>query len=588
MSNLAAVRRVQVARQENTFVPSNGTITPTRPVRLPLTTTAKDLIAAQREEVYQSFRAAETANYRAFLEGDDKATAQYIFENQREDALKVAKKFEDDPYCRIVSVQKKTKLGADGFMVYLAHVLTTHSDDCKVVDPKNVRILTAMSNVQWERDMIEKTPGVFKKCIFHHGKLSKSDLTNLKNGLIIIDEIDNGDKEYQVLHSILNAAGVLDIQHMIDNNNRFVIISATMIKELQHLYRWGRYHKPYTMEIPENYCGHIELLNMGIIKEFYPLNNPQNAERWLNEDIFGNYGTEYRVHIVRVTNKTVDIVHNACIRYGVQFMRHTSTEILTPDEINVLFNEPLTSHVVLAVKGFLRRANLICNRWKLIIGAMHEHYSKKVDNNVQIQGLVGRMTGYWLDVLRNGHKTGPYRTSIDAVLEYEQVYTEPFGDNDYQTNGFVKRRGRPPKSKNTLLSPHNIRNLVAIPAPVVRAKGQCEVLVLTLTIDQVEQFSNHEAMLNVIRMHDEAYYRKYHQFIPACWRIDTPEKEEKYGLRGLLEPNALSTVTNIRHRTRNYIMMYLHEEKLIVSPWKGEDLLNNVEVVEEEEIVLDV
>ena len=587
MSNLAAARRVQVARQENTLVPAR-TITPTRPVRLPLTTTAIELIAAQREEVCQSFRAAETANYRAFLEGDDKATAQYIFKNQQEDALKVAKEFEDDPYCRIVSVQKKTKLGADGFMVYLAQLLTTHSDDYNVVDPKNVRILTAMSNVHWERDMIEKTPGVFKKCIFHHGKLSKSDLTNLKQGLIIIDEIDNGDKEYQVLHSILNAAGVLDIQHMIDNNNRFVIISATMIKELQHLYRWGRYHKPYKMSIPENYCGHIDFLNMGIIQEFYPLNNADNAERWVNEDLLDYYGTDFRVHIVRVNNKTVDFVQNACIRNGVQFMRHTSTEILTSDEINVLFNEPLTSHVVLAVKGFLRRANLIYNRWKLIIGAMHEHYSKKVDNNVQIQGLVGRMTGYWLDVLRNGHKTGPYRTSISAVLEYEQVYADPFSDNDYQTNGFTKRKGRQAKSKSTFLSPHNIRNLDAVPAPVLRRKGQCEVKVFTLTIDQVDKFSDHEAMLNVIHMHNEAYYLKYQQFIPACWRIDTPDKEEKYGLRGLLEPNALSTVTNIRHRTRNYIMMYLYQEKLIVSPWKGEELLDNVDVVEEEEIVLDV
>ena len=46
---------------------------------------------------------------------------------------------------------------------------------------------------------------------------------------------------------------------------------------------------------------------------------------------------------------------------------------------------------------------------------------------------------------------------------------------------------------------------MAVPGPVVRAKGQCEVKVLTLTIDQVEQFSNHEAMLNVIHMHDDLW-----------------------------------------------------------------------------------
>ena len=62
------------------------------------------------------------------------------------------------------------------------------------------------------------------------------------------------------------------------------------------------------------------------------------------------------------------------------------------------------------------------NEWKLKIGATHERYSKNYDTNVQVQGLPGRMSGYWKDIILNGHKTGPHRTSIQAIKEYEEFY----------------------------------------------------------------------------------------------------------------------------------------------------------------------
>jgi hypothetical protein len=45
-----------------------------------------EIISARREEVLQAYKAAKAANNRRFLEGDDKATSEYIFPNQIEDA----------------------------------------------------------------------------------------------------------------------------------------------------------------------------------------------------------------------------------------------------------------------------------------------------------------------------------------------------------------------------------------------------------------------------------------------------------------------------------------------------------------------
>lgn len=425
-----------------------------------------DLISARRDSVLQAYNAARAENYLRFLEGDDKATAEYIFPNQMEDANNIVDKFYKNNN-RVISIQKKTKVGADGLMIEIAKLLTTHIDDKFVVNPSNVRIITGMSNAGWEKDMIDKAPICFKDKIFHHGKLSRSDLTKLQNGLIIIDEIDTGDKEYQVLHTTLKEAGVLDVEHMKKHNNRFVFISATMIKELYDLYRWGELHELYKMTIPASYIGHKDFLDKKIVKEFYPMNTKDKAEKWVQEDIIYHYGSDYRVHLVRVSGKIVDVVQNACIRKGVMFRNHTSTDRLSEEEIKEFFGEPLTQHIVLGVKGFFRRANLIPNRWKLRIGATHELYTKKVDNNVQIQGLTGRMTGYWRDMIDKGHKTGPHRTSIKAIDEYEATYTDPFGTNSYQTAGFKKNKGKV-VADPTMLSAKHVENLEAIDLPEMK------------------------------------------------------------------------------------------------------------------------
>lgn len=430
-----------------------------------------DLISARRETVIQAYNSARAENRLRFLEGDDKATSEYIFPNQMEDANNIVDLFYKHNR-RVVSIQKKTKVGADGLMIEIAKLLTTHIDDTFVINPANVRIITGMSNAGWEKDMIDKAPNCFKDKIFHHGKLeragikfiTKDELTGVTNGLFIIDEIDTGDKPNQKLHTILKDANILNVEHMERHNNRFVFISATMIKELYDLYRWGELHELYKMTIPSSYIGHKDFLSKQIIKEFYPLTTVESAERWIQEDIIINYGNDYRVHIVRVNAKMVSVVYNACIRKGVVFRNHTSTDRLSEDEIKEFFKESLTQHIVLGVKGFFRRANLIPNRWKLRIGATHELYTKVIDNNVQIQGLPGRMTGYWREIIEGGHKTGPHRTSIKAIEEYEIAYEDPFGTNSYQTTGFKKKKGEV-VSEPTMLSEKYIENLKAINGP---------------------------------------------------------------------------------------------------------------------------
>jgi hypothetical protein len=134
-----------------------------------------DIISARRESVLQAYNSARAENHLRFLEGDDKATSEYIFPNQIEDPNAIVDKFYKN-HRRVISIQKKTKVGADGLMIEIAKLLTTHIDDKFVVNPANVRIITGMSNAGWEKDMIDKAPNCFKYKIFHHGKLLRADL----------------------------------------------------------------------------------------------------------------------------------------------------------------------------------------------------------------------------------------------------------------------------------------------------------------------------------------------------------------------------------------------------------------------------
>lgn len=490
----------------------------------------RDLISARRESVLQAYNSAEAENRLHYLEGDDKATAEYIFPNQKEDAMNIVDKFYKNNR-RVISIQKKTKVGADGLMIEIAKLLTTHNDDTFVVNLANVRIITGMSNAGWEKDMIDKAPNCFKDKIFHHGKLSRADLMSISNGLIIIDELDTGDKEAQVLHNTLNEAGVLNVEHMKRHNNRFVFISATMIKELYDLYRWGDLHELYKMTIPASYIGHKDFLDLGIIQEFYALDTQEEAERWVQEDVIDNYKTDYRVHLVRVNKKTVDIVQTACIRKGVNFRNHTSTDRLTTEEIKEFFKEPLTQHIVLGVKGFFRRANLIPNNWKLRIGATHELYTKKVDNNVQIQGLPGRMTGYWRDVVEGGYKTGPHRTSIRAIEEYEQIYNNPFGNNSYRTAGFVKKEGKV-SADPTMVTYSNVGITTPQAKPAIVGIPDKVPIILIITAEEYASFKkkkgkwDYATILNVIKRHKPKLAEELERLIQEGGQDSTIEPTE--------------------------------------------------------------
>jgi len=483
------------------------------------------ILDINREIVLCDYQSATKKNKESFITGDVKSGPEYIYENQKLDAAIITNKFYETP-TRVISIVKRTKVGMDGLMIELAKNMTTHPDNSFVLHRHNIFFITAMSNLAWEDDMKEKIPTCFKDNVFHHGKLQrlKTKLKNIKNAIIINDEIDSGDKEDQKLHDILRESGILDINYMEANNVRFVFVSATMINELRDLCKWGDKHYTYYMSIPDSYIGHKDFLDLGIIQEYYPINDDESSERWVQEDILQNYGLDFRVHIVRTDEKHKEFIFNACIRNNIGFRNHTSNDRISYEELSSIFDN-VTNHLVIAVKGFYRRANLIPNEWKKKIGATHERYVKNYDTNVQVQGLPGRMTGYWKDIILSGFKTGPHRTSINAINEYELFYNDPFGNHKYSTTG----------SKQLFVNPKNIKNLsIVITEETANQYKRVPIIINGLSeTDAIFTLKKRKEKVDFIltKINNDEYKRLYN-FITNqnvyCAQISQPNTDSSY------------------------------------------------------------
>lgn len=411
-----------------------------------------------RQNVFDYMKAATSKNKMNFEKGVDTATSEYIYPNQHRDAARVMELMCVDKK-RIVVVPKKVKVGADGFMIQLVYLMCTHpSDDCAVhID--NVRIITGMSNKSWQTNMRDKVPDVLSDKVIHHDQLKKTNL-NLKNGLYIIDEVDTGDKPGQVLQNVLK--NVLDAKAMVENNNRFVFISATMIREMNDLFKWNRYNSEliafHKMEVPKEYFGHIDFLNAGILLPNYPITDVSDARRWVQEDIVDYFEEgDFRVHLIRVSAraKTIRLIKQVCGEYDIPVYEFDCESKLSSHTIdNIFYKESLEKHVVIAVKNFYRRANLIPNSKKVRLGAIHELCPKgPMDHGVQMQGLVGRNAGYIRPIIEGGHRMGRLRCSIQAVLDYEEIYNDP---ERYIRENLDSQQ----VSGNTMYGPAHIPNLV--------------------------------------------------------------------------------------------------------------------------------
>jgi hypothetical protein len=409
---------------------------------------------ADREWVLQEYKAAIAKNKRNYLNGDVRSSAEYTYSNQIEDAFRITNMFYTNSELRIVSILKRTKVGMDGLMIELLKDFSTHPDNDFVVSPEKTVIITGMSNVEWEKNMKERIPSCFQDQVFHHGKLKSKNiaklLENFENAVAIIDEIDTGDGAKNQLYKTIEYFCDKKVLH--ERNIRIVVVSATMKEELEQLNRWDDdIHEIYKMTIPPNYISHAKLIELGALQPFYQVNSFVTADKWIIDDIITHFGTDYRVNVIRTTNKNAEYIRTAAAKNKIKFLNHTSDERISNEDLTELFDN-LNEHVIIAIKGFWRRANLIPNKWKIKLGAIMEYCGKGISYpDIQVQGLPGRLTGYWENnMLDISYKKPLIRTCIEDINKYEEWFNSPL-----EIIKGYKKQG----NKKTFLAPETFKGV---------------------------------------------------------------------------------------------------------------------------------
>lgn len=374
------------------------------------------------------------------LEGDNihDLNYEYVYKNQIEDANKIFKKFYENDL-NAVGVRKRVKIGATGLIISIFKLFGEHNHDYFGVNPNMMLLITGYNNKEWEDDMKKQLPCFMTNNIFHHGQLKKikKRLQTIRNGLIIIDELDVGNKEESILHKLLYDSGLWNIQQIRERNIRFVLISASGLSEFKLFEDWGSlYYQKIFMTVPNHYTGIEYFLDKGLYKDNYQIKEKMDVVRWIVEDILP-YGNDYRIHEIRVNTKNkniISIIKKCCNDMNIDCVLHTSKQFQDYSKL-VKHVETHKKHMIVILKELHYRATLYPLRVKKKIGARMGRYSQSPSMDTTAQNQ--RMCGYGLkSLIEQGYKFGPFRENIDMISEYIQWSK---GTSDCKHTGREKR-----------------------------------------------------------------------------------------------------------------------------------------------------
>ena len=314
-----------------------------------------------------------------------------------------------------------------------------------LVPVNNVFIITGLSSVEWLQQTTKRIPDILRSRVYHRCNLNEdfiSEIQNLTNILIIIDEVHIASKKYQTIHSVFERAGLLDIQNLYRKNIKIMEISATPNGTLYNLVEWGKASEFVYPEVDIGYTSCFKLLNTNRVRQYKDLCGYDDATNSVDSDVF----TALRELKIAIRAYDEPLYH--IIRTRTGFQGHTTIEnfktifsqkvykYLTYDQdsktidINsVLKSKPLI-HTFIFIKERLRCSKTLEKEY---IGILYERYTPRQDDSTIIQGLLGRMTGY----VDNG-KSIVY-TNIKSIELYKNLVDSNYQDTSIAWNSETTR-----------------------------------------------------------------------------------------------------------------------------------------------------
>lgn len=384
------------------------------------------------------------------------------YENQETTATNVARTILEATAVIFQLVVAMTQTGKTACMLAVMEKCFTllHDDEMPKINPDNIYVITGLSSNDWREQTKDRMPKTVQNNVFHRGELKKlkKRLQGQRDVLIILDEVHIASKKNMTIDKTLCELGYKDLSRLQEQNVNFVEFSATPNRVMDDLKKWGDKATYHVMQPGTGYKGIPELLN-GRAFQFEDLyidseitaemTTTQRCERqrviqkafdtinMLKIFIETKY-TSPRYHIIRTPPlcKSDTVRQRFISVFGLMDYQHISVNSQSEDTtVQEIIKEAPSQHTFIYIKDALRCAVTLSP--KTNIGILYERVSQTINDDVIVQGLAGRATGY--DVPDDMYVF----TNLDSLKRYQEAWENGF--NDLSSLTYHGSRSKQPK-----------------------------------------------------------------------------------------------------------------------------------------------
>ena len=366
--------------------------------------------------------------------------------NQRLAGQEILKVFSDHPDLLMVLGIGLTQSGKTGVMYSCIEEFTKPHE--MAVPIENIFIITGLSSTEWKDQTKERIPEMLRKNVFHRPDLKtkfREGIRGKSNVLIMIDEVQVACGTRQTIAREFEEIGLLEMDYLLENDIKIVEFSATPNGTLHDSKNWGEKSKIVPIRAGKGYTGCIDLKEQERVKQCKNICDSEESINNIREikEITDKMTEKY--HFIR-TKKSIDqdkTIKNFEEVFGddVDYLIYDSE---TSAEVNIdkkLLKKP-KKHTFVFLKELARCAKTFK---KEHIGVWYERFTNIMFDDVVIQGLLGRATGY------DDNRESIIFTNLESIERYEELWKSGFSEEaKWKSNSTVLSKDGVTRSRGTM------------------------------------------------------------------------------------------------------------------------------------------
>jgi hypothetical protein len=366
-----------------------------------------------------------------------------IYPNQEKIAEQVGNSFASGEVVTTMVVAR-TQSGKTGSMCAVVRTLTDTTYN-RPANLDNVFIVTGLSSIEWKTQTAERIPPSIRNNVMHSNNLQELENTikDKTDVLIIMDEVHVAAAKTQRVDTLFKTTALNDPEHMREHNIRVLQYSATPNGTLYDIQTWGTAANIILAQPGEGYVGTQQLIQQGRIRQFSGEVGLHTQATQEFIQAVTSFNTP-RYHLIRINVLESVKTHKISIKnifkqkniHDIHVLSYECSKKTDIKNINKTLEIQPTQHTIIILKNMLRCAKTI---HKTYIGVLHDRPVANTHDDVVIQGLTGRITGY------DTNQDTIIFTNLKSIHKYEELWENNF---DYE-NENITHTWKTKNTKNT-------------------------------------------------------------------------------------------------------------------------------------------